>query len=36
LGSRGDVFNPRQGSELIGFLVRVLETLIHRELADIE
>jgi uncharacterized protein YigA (DUF484 family) len=33
LGSFGDVFHPRQGSELIGFLVRVLETLIHRELA---
>jgi uncharacterized protein YigA (DUF484 family) len=33
LGSRGDVFHPRQGSELIGFLVRVLETIIHRELA---
>jgi uncharacterized protein YigA (DUF484 family) len=33
LGSRGDVFHPRQGSELIGFLVRILETLIHRDLA---
>ncbi len=33
LGSRGNVFHPRQGSELIGFLVRVLETIIHRELA---
>jgi uncharacterized protein YigA (DUF484 family) len=33
IGSRGDGFHPRQGSELIGFLVRVLETLIHRELA---
>ena len=33
LGSHGDVFHPRQGSELIGFLVRVLEILIYRELA---
>jgi hypothetical protein len=33
LGSRGEVFHPRQGSELIRFLVRILETLIHRELA---
>ncbi|NQW00418.1 MAG: DUF484 family protein [Rhodospirillales bacterium] len=32
LGSRGNVFHPGQGSELIGFLVRVLESLIHREL----
>lgn len=32
LGSRGSVFHPGQGSELIGFLVRILETLIHREL----
>lgn len=36
LGSRGDVFHPGQGSELIGFLVRVLETLIHRELGRTE
>jgi uncharacterized protein YigA (DUF484 family) len=33
LGSYGDAFHPRQGSELIGFLVRILEILIHRELA---
>ena len=32
LGSRGNVFHPGQGSELIGFLVRILETLIHRGL----
>ncbi len=32
LGSRGNVFHPGQGSELIGFLVRVLESLIHREM----
>lgn len=36
LGSRGDVFHPGQGSELIGFLVRVLETLVHRELGGDE
>lgn len=36
LGSRGNVFHPGQGSELIGFLVRVLESLIHRELGDTE
>ncbi len=34
LGSRGSVFHPGQGSELIGFLVRVLESLIHRELGE--
>lgn len=33
LGSFGDAFHPRQGSELIGFLVRILEILIHKELA---
>lgn len=36
LGSRGNVFHPGQGSELIGFLVRVLESLIHRELDSAE
>ena len=33
LGSCGDVFHPRQGSELIRFLCSVLEILIHQELA---
>lgn len=32
LGSRSNVFHPGQGSELISFLVRILETLVHREL----
>lgn len=36
LGSRSNVFHPGQGSELIGFLVRVLESVIHRELSDSE
>ncbi len=36
LGSRGSVFHPGQGSELIGFLVRILESLIHRELGQAE
>jgi len=36
LGSRGDAFHPGQGSELIGFLVRILESLIHRELGAAE
>ncbi len=31
-GSRGAVFHPGQGTELINFLIRVVETLIHKSL----
>ena len=30
LGSRGSAFRPGQGTELIGFLARVLESCLHR------
>ena len=30
LGSRGEVFNPGQGTELISFLARAMETCLHR------
>jgi hypothetical protein len=30
LGSRGTTFNPGQGTELIGFLARAMETCLHR------
>ena len=30
LGSRGSTFNPGQGTELIGFLARAMETCLHR------
>ena len=33
-GSRGAVFHPGQGTELINFLIRVVETLIHKSLAE--
>jgi uncharacterized protein len=32
LGSRGAVFHPGQGTELINFLVRVVELLVHKAL----
>ncbi len=32
LGSRGNAFHPGQGTELIGFLARILETCIDRAL----
>lgn len=31
-GSRGAVFHPGQGTELINFLIRVVESLIHKSL----
>lgn len=30
LGSRGDLFQPGQGTELVNFLVRVIEELVHK------
>ncbi|MBT3307286.1 MAG: DUF484 family protein [Alphaproteobacteria bacterium] len=30
LGSRGETFSPGQGTELIGFLARAMETCLHR------
>jgi len=32
LGSRGELFQPGQGTELINFLVRVIEELVHKAL----
>jgi len=32
MGSRGAVFHPGQGTELINFLVRVVEVLVHKAL----